>query len=47
MSLKKAGLVYLELGDNGSARRSFEKIKAEYPQSQEAADIDKYIEFAR
>ena len=47
MSLKKAGLVYLELGDNGSARRSFEKIKAEYPQSQEAADIEKYIEFAR
>ena len=47
MSLKKAGLVYMELGDNGSARRSFEKIKAEYPQSQEAADIDKYIEIAR
>ena len=47
MSLKKAGLVYLELGDKLSARRSFEKIKADFPQSQEAADIDKYIELAR
>ena len=47
MSLKKAGLVYLELGDNRSAKQVFETIKEKYPQSQEANDIDKYIEIAK
>ena len=47
MSLKKAGLVYLELGDNRSAKHVFETIKAKYPQSMEANDIDKYIEIAK
>lgn len=47
MSLKKAGLVYLELGDNRSAKHVFETIKTKYPQSQEANDIDKYIEIAK
>ena len=47
MSLKKAGIVYLELGDNHSAKQAFETIKAKYPQSQEANDIDKYIEIAK
>lgn len=47
MSLKKAGIVYLEMGDKRSAKHVFEQIKRNYPTSQEAADIDKYIEFAR
>ena len=47
MSLKKAGLVYLELGDKHSAKQAFETIKAKYPQSSEASDIDKYIEIAK
>ena len=47
MSLKKAGIVYLELGDNHSAKQAFETIKAKYPQSSEANDIDKYIEIAK
>lgn len=47
MSLKKAGIVYLEMGDNRSAKHAFETIKEKYPQSQEANDIDKYIEIAK
>ena len=47
MSLKKAGLVYLEMGDKHAARHAFENIKNNYPTSQEASDIDKYIEIAR
>ena len=47
MSLKKAGIVYLELGDNHSAKQAFETIKAKYPQSSEANDLDKYIEIAK
>lgn len=47
MSLKKAGLVYIELGDNHSAKQAFETIKTKYPQSSEANDIDKYIEIAK
>jgi len=46
MSLKKAGLAYLELGKKQSARKAFESIKANYPQSQEAQDIDKFIALA-
>ena len=47
MSLKKAGLVYLEMGDKHSAKHAFETIKTHYPQSNEANDIDKYIEIAK
>lgn len=47
MSLKKAGLVYLEMGDKRSAKHAFEQIKRDYATSQEASDIDKYIEFAK
>ncbi len=46
MSLKKAGLVYLELDDKKSAKKVFEMIKDEYPTSTEAMDIDKYIALA-
>lgn len=47
IALKKAGLVYLELGNKKSARKAFEEIKGSYPQSQEASDIEKYIEYAK
>jgi len=47
MSLKKAGIVYLEMGDKHAAKHAFETIKNDYPTSQEASDIDKYIEIAR
>jgi tetratricopeptide (TPR) repeat protein len=45
--LKKAGLVYEELDDYKKAISSYEKIKKHYPESDEARDIDKYIEAAR
>ncbi len=44
MALKKAGLAYLTLGNNKAAKAAFEAIKADYPLSMEAQDIDKYIE---
>ncbi len=44
MALKKAGLAYLSLGDGKAAKKAFETIKADYPTSAEAQDIDKYIE---
>ena len=47
MSLKKAGLVYLELGEKESAHKVFTMIKEQYPTSTEAADIDKYISLAQ
>ena len=46
MSLKKAGLVYLHEGKNAQALKAFKAIKANYPASQEAQDIDKYIAIA-
>ena len=46
MSLKKAGLVYLELGNKAAAKKAFEAIKADYPASAEAQDIEKYIAIA-
>ena len=46
MSLKKAGIVYLELGDKPAAKKAFETIKADFPNSMEAFDIDKYIALA-
>lgn len=46
MSLKKAGLVYLEKGNKKAAKNAFQTIKKYYPQSQEAQDIEKYIAIA-
>lgn len=43
MSLKKAGVVYLELGNKKAAKKAFETIKSDFALSQEASDIDKYI----
>ncbi len=47
MSLKKAGLVYLHEGKKSQAKHAFETIKADYPASNEAQDIDKYIAIAQ
>lgn len=47
MSLKKLGIVYLELGKKADAKKAFEQIKSDYPQSTEAQDIDKYIAIAQ
>ena len=41
--LVKAGQIYLSLGQNDKALKSFETVKEKYPQSIEAYDIDKYI----
>ena len=41
--LLKAGAVAEELGDNAKALSFYKKIKAQYPQSIEAYDVDKYI----
>ena len=46
MSLKKAGFVHLELGNKVTAKKAFETIKADYPASTEAQDIEKYIAIA-
>ena len=46
MSLKKAGFVHLELGNKAAAKKAFETIKADYPASTEAQDIEKYIAIA-
>lgn len=43
MSLKKAGIVYLHEGEKSKALKAFNTIKADYPASAEAQDIDKYI----
>ena len=47
MSLKKSGLVYLEMGNGSAAKKAFEVIKADYPASTEAQDIEKYIELVK
>ncbi len=46
MSLKKAGLVFLETGKKHAAKKAFESIKNNYPASNEAQDIDKFIALA-
>ena len=46
MSLKKAGIVYMHEGKNAKAKKAFERIKADYPESNEAQEIDKYIAVA-
>ena len=47
MSLKKLGFVQMELGNNKAANKAFQAIKNDYPASQEAQDIDKYIELTK
>lgn len=46
MSLKKAGIVYLHEGKKAQALKAFKAIKENYPTSNEAQDIDKYIAVA-
>lgn len=43
MYLKKLGLVYEEQKDFKSASKSYKKIKADYPESSTATNIDTYI----
>lgn len=45
--LKKAGIVYEELKDYRKATDLYLQIKENYPTSQQAMDIDKYIERAK
>jgi len=44
--LKKAGVAYESLSDYANAEKMYRTIKDKYPNSQEAADIDKFIERA-
>lgn len=46
MSLQKAGIVYLKLGNKKSALKAFKQVKDDYPRSQQAQDIEKYISAA-
>ncbi|QQS51460.1 MAG: tetratricopeptide repeat protein [Bacteroidota bacterium] len=41
--LKKAGIVYEEMGQAKKALAAYETIKKEFPASEEAREIDKYI----
>lgn len=41
--LQKAGELYLALGQNDKALASFKSVKEKYPRSEEAYEIDKYI----
>ncbi len=41
--LKKAGLIYEELGDYKKALEVYEKIESQFPKSEESRDIEKYI----
>jgi tetratricopeptide (TPR) repeat protein len=45
--LKKLGLVYEETDNYKKALAAYEKIKKEFPESDEARDIDKYIQAAK
>jgi len=45
--LKKLGLVYEETDNYKKALAAYEKIKKEFPNSEEARDIDKYIQAAK
>ena len=46
MSLKKAGLVYLDLDNKAAAKKAIKTIKAEYPATTEGQDSEKYIAIA-
>ena len=41
--LKKAGVVYEELGNYKKALEVYEKIESQFPKSEESRDIEKYI----
>jgi tetratricopeptide (TPR) repeat protein len=41
--LKKAAFVYEDKGNKADAIKLYEQIKSDFPESQEAADADKYI----
>lgn len=43
---KKAGLVYLELGNKKAAKNAFVTIRDAYPASAEARDIDRFVAMA-
>lgn len=43
MFLKKQGLVYEEIGDFKNAIKNYQRIKDEFPKSNEARSIDSYI----
>jgi tetratricopeptide (TPR) repeat protein len=45
--LKKAGLAYEAKGNNAEAAKLYEQIKVEFPESQEATQIDKYLARAK
>lgn len=45
--LFKAGMVYEELGDAENAIKAYEAIKYQYPNSDEAKEIEKYISAAK
>ena len=45
--LKKAGRAYESLSDYANAEKMYQTIKDKYSNSQEASDIDKYIERAK
>jgi len=45
--LKKAGRAYESLSEYANAVKAYQTIKDKYPASQEASDIDKYIERAK
>jgi len=42
--LKKAGIAYESIFDYANALKMYETIKNKYPNSQEASEVDKYIE---
>jgi len=44
--LKKAGRAYESVSDYANAIKAYQMIKSKYPNSQEASDIDKYIDRA-
>lgn len=45
--LMKAAWTYEELGEFSKALRIYERIKSDFPRSEESRDIDKYIEKAK
>ena len=45
--LMKAAAVYEKMGQKADALKLYEKIKSEYPRSQQAQTIDSYIERAK
>jgi len=45
--LKKVGIAYESISDFSNAQKAYQSIKDKYPNSQEASDIDKFIERAK